>query len=84
VSAQRLDRVLTCYCIGDPDGVFPIFDGRGAALVPGRRNQLGQPVIYACEHYSTAMLEKLARGYGQMPHNQHYITITIPNAASYS
>ena len=80
---QRLDRVLTCYRIGDPDGIYPIFDGCGAALVPGRWNEVGQQVIYACEHYSTAMLEKLARGRGGLPRNQHYITITIPDGASY-
>lgn len=80
---QRLDRVLTCYRIGDPDGIYPIFDGSGAALVPGRWNEVGQQVIYACEHYSTAMLEKLARGRGDLPRNQHYITITIPDGASY-
>jgi RES domain-containing protein len=83
VTAQRLDRVLTCYRIGDPDGLYPIFDGRGAELVPGRWNEPGQTVIYACEHYSTAMLEKLARGRGSLPRNQHYITITVPSGSSY-
>ena len=40
-------------------------------------------MLYASEHYSTAMLEKLAQGSGQIPPNQHYIAITIPNGASY-
>lgn len=40
-------------------------------------------MIYASEHYSTALLEKLARGAGELPGNQHYIEITIPNAVSY-
>src|SRR5260370_34788642 len=40
-------------------------------------------MIYASEHYSTAMLEKLVQGSGQILPNQHYIAITIPNGASY-
>ena len=40
-------------------------------------------MIYASEHYSTAMLEKLVHGSGRIPPNQHYIEITIPNGASY-
>lgn len=83
MTAQRLDRVLTAYRIGDPAGTYPIFDGTGASLFPGRWNEAGQPVIYACEHYATAMLEKLAHGRGLLPANQHYITITIPNGVSY-
>ena len=35
-------------------------------------------MIYASEHYSTALLEKLAHGSGALPPNQHFITITIP------
>lgn len=40
-------------------------------------------MIYASEHYSTAMLEKLVNGSGHLPPNQHYIEITIPNGLSY-
>jgi RES domain-containing protein len=40
-------------------------------------------MIYASEHYSTAMLEKLVHGSGQLPPNQHFITITIPNGIGY-
>lgn len=40
-------------------------------------------MIYTSEHYSTAMLEKLVRGNGHMPPNQHWIEITIPNGISY-
>jgi RES domain-containing protein len=81
--AQRLDRVLTAYRIGDPDGVHPIFDATGSTLFPGRWNTPGSPMIYAAEHYSTAMLEKLVRGSGRLPPNQHFIEITIPNGLSY-
>lgn len=82
-SPQRLDRTLTCYRIGDPDGVFPIYDARGSTIVPGRWNEADTPAIYAGEHYSTAMLEKLARGNGLLPANQHFIAITIPRGTSY-
>ncbi len=80
---QRLDRVLTAYRIGDPDGTFPIFDARGSERFPGRWNTGSSPVIYAAEHYSTAMLEKLVHGSGSLPPNQHFIEITIPNGTSY-
>jgi RES domain-containing protein len=80
---QRLDRTLICFRIGDPKGEFPIYDGRGSTLYPGRWNSIGSPVIYAGEHYATAMLEKLAVGNGRIPPNQHYIAITIPKNTSF-
>jgi len=40
-------------------------------------------MIYTSEHYSTAMLEKLVNGSGQLPPGQHYIVVTIPNGVSY-
>jgi RES domain-containing protein len=83
VRAQHLDRVLTCYRIGDPAGTWPIFDATGSTLYPGRWNDVGVPVIYSAAHYSTAMLEKLAHGTDGMPPNQHYITITVPNGLTY-
>jgi RES domain-containing protein len=81
--SQRLDRALVCYRIGDPNGEYPIYDARGSTLFPGRWNGTDKPVIYACEHYSTAMLEKLAHGNGRLPANQHFITITIARGTSY-
>jgi RES domain-containing protein len=83
VTAQKLDRVLTAYRIGDPAGAFPIFDATGSKLAPGRWNTPKSPMIYAAEHYSTAMLEKLVHGNGKMPPNQHWIEITIPPGVSY-
>lgn len=83
MTAQRFDRVLTAYRIGDPDGAYPIFDATGSTLYPGRWNTAASPMIYASEHYSTAMLEKLVRGSGHLPPNQHFIEITIPNGISY-
>ena len=40
-------------------------------------------MLYTSEHYSTAMLEKLVRGSGFLPPNQHYVEITVPNGISY-
>ena len=83
MTAQRLDRVVSCYRIGDPAGTFSIFDDAGSTLYPGRWNTPLSPMIYASEHYSTALLEKLAHSSGLLPPNQHYIEITIPNGVSY-
>jgi len=83
VTAQSLDRGLVAYRIGDPDGAYPIFDAAGSKLYPGRWNTPASPMIYACEHYSTAMLEKLAHGSGSLPPNQHFIEIAIDAGVSY-
>jgi len=83
VTAQRLDRTLTVFRIGDPHGDFPIFDAAGSYYAPGRWNDADTPVIYAGEHYSTAMLEKLVHAQGLLPPNQHYIAITLPVGLSY-
>ncbi len=83
MAAQILDQVLTCYRIGDPDGQYPIYDATGSTLAPGRWNTTATPMIYTSRHYSTAMLEKLVHGSGQLPPHQHYIEITIPNGVSY-
>lgn len=81
--AQVLDRVLIAYRIGDPDGRYPIFDATGSKLYPGRWNTPASPMLYTSERYSTAMLEKLVRGSGFLPPNQHYVEITVPNGISY-
>jgi RES domain-containing protein len=83
MSVQTTDRVLTCFRIGDPHGIFPIYDAEGARLYPGRWNTPASPIIYTSEHYSTAMLEKLVHSNMLLPANQHYIQITIPNGISY-
>ena len=83
MTAQILDRTLIAYRIGDPDGVYPIFSAEGSHIQPGRWNTAATPVIYASEHYSTAMLEKVADGAGRPPPNQHYIEITIDAGVSY-
>jgi RES domain-containing protein len=83
VTAQVLDRALSCFRIGDPAGAHPIFDGTGSTIAPGRWNTTGSPVIYASERFSTALLEKLVHGSGMLPPNQHYIEITVPRGMSY-
>jgi len=83
VTAQTLDRTLICFRIGDPNGAYPIFDATGSTIAPGRWNTPAAPLIYASEHYSTALLEKLVHGSGRLPPNQHYISITIPRGLTY-
>jgi RES domain-containing protein len=83
VTERRLDRVLTSYRIGDANGQYRIFDATGSTISPGRWNSAACAILYTSEHYSTAMLEKLAHGSGQMPPHQHFIKITIPNGATY-
>ena len=80
---MRIEDELVCYRIGDPDGLFPIFDTEGSRLYPGRWNTAASPMLYASEHYSTAMLEKLVHLGGILPANQHYLPIRIPGGMSY-
>jgi RES domain-containing protein len=80
---RTLSDTLTAYRIGDPEGEFPIWDDGGARLSSGRWHEAGAPAIYASEHYSTAMLEKLVHYEGEMPSGQHYIEIMIPSGTSY-
>lgn len=81
--AAVLDRTLKAYRIGDPNGAYPIFDAAGSRVAPGRWNTPAAPLIYAAEHYSTAMLEKLVNGSGALPPNQHYVEITIDAGVTY-
>jgi RES domain-containing protein len=79
---RRLDRTLVCYRIGDPNSEFPIYSSAGAARYPGRWHIIETPVIYASEHYSTAMLEMLSNS-NELPPNQDFITITVPRETSF-
>lgn len=83
MKAAKTDRVLSAYRIGDPDGIYPIYDSEGARLYPGRWNTASSPIIYTSEHYSTAMLEKLVHANSVLPPNQHFIRIIIPNGMPY-
>jgi RES domain-containing protein len=81
--SAALPEERRCYRIGDPEGAYPIYDATGSTLYPGRWNEPSSPMIYAAEHYSTAMLEKLVHGNGRMPPNQHFLEITLPAGVSY-
>ncbi|KQU86363.1 hypothetical protein ASD00_31205 [Ensifer sp. Root31] len=83
MTAQVLDRTLSSFRIGDPNGAYPIFDATGSTIAPGRWNTPASPVIYTSEHYSTAVLEKLVHGSGRLPPNQHYVRVTIPRGLTY-
>ena len=80
--SRRLRKSLRAYRLGDPAGEHPVYGGEGARVYPGRWNERGQAVIYTSEHYSTALIETLART-GEMPRNQHYVEIEIPGGVTY-
>jgi RES domain-containing protein len=59
---------------------YPVFDGSGAALEGARWNSPGRLLIYASEHYATAILEKLVHaGRTQLPGAHHAAAIEIPD-----
>lgn len=80
---RGLPTQLTAYRIGDPAGCYPVYSADGALRVGARWHERGDLVIYASEHYSTAMLESLANLGPEPPPYQHYIEITIPAGVSY-
>jgi RES domain-containing protein len=80
---RLLPEPITAYRIGDPAGEYPVFSAEGARRVQGRWHEGGDSVIYAAEHYSTALLEKLVQWNGLLPPNQHFIAITLPAGLSY-
>ncbi len=62
----------------------PLLDGAGAASSGAARwNSRGRSVIYASEHYATALLEKAAQlNTPRIPRALVYISIYVPIAAS--
>ena len=82
MAGRKLARPVTAWRIGDPEGRFPIYSEEGARRNEGRWHSKGQAVIYASEHYGTAMLEKLAHYNGLLPPNQWFIEILIPAGAT--
>jgi RES domain-containing protein len=59
---------------------YPVYDGSGAALEGARWNSPGRVLIYASEHYATAILEKLVHaGRTKLPGGHHAAAIQIPN-----
>ena len=77
-----LPEPMTAFRIGDPNGNYPIWSVGGAKRTSGRWHEAGSNIIYASEHYSTAMLEKLVHYGGEIPPNQNQIEITIPAGVS--
>jgi RES domain-containing protein len=66
------------YRIGDAR--HPLWDGTGAALVGGRWNSAGRPVIYGSLSYSCAMLEILAHAsIGRIPATHSLVTVKVPD-----
>ena len=79
MTAQRLDRVLTAFRIGDPDGAYPIFDATGSRLAPGRWNTAASPHdLCLASTIRPRCWKILANGQrAELPPNQHFIEITI-------
>lgn len=65
------------------DSRHPIWDGTGAAILGGRWNSSGRPVIYGSLSYSCAMLEILAHAnIGRIPDTQAYVIAESPDGLS--
>jgi RES domain-containing protein len=72
---------LLIYRIADER--HPIWDGTGAALIGGRWNSPGQPVIYGSLSYSCAMLEILAQAnIGRKPKTHQFVIAQVPEGVS--
>lgn len=72
---------MRIYRIGDER--HPLWDGTGAALVGGRWNSPGRPVIYGSLSYACAMLEILAHAnIGRIPTTQKYVIAEVPEGLS--
>lgn len=72
---------MRIFRIGDER--HPIWDGTGAALLGGRWNSAGRPVIYGALSYSCAMLEILAHaGIGRIPRTHRHVTVDVADGIS--
>ena len=83
MSARVLREAIRAYRIGDPVGRYSVWSAAGTRQLAARWHDLGEEVIYASEHYSTALLEKLVYCNGVLPPNQHFVEVTIPEGVSY-
>jgi len=77
-TAFRSDTGLRAYRIGSRR--YRLFDGAGAAASDAARwNSRGRRVIYAAEHYATAVLETLAHlNSVKLPASLAFIEIAVP------
>lgn len=72
---------MRIFRIGDER--HPIWDGTGAALVGGRWNSMGKPVIYGSLSYSCALLEILVHAnIGRVPMSHRLVTAEVPDGVS--
>ena len=83
MTTRVLREATRAYRIGDHHGRFSVWSTEGARQVAARWHDLGEKVIYASEHYSTALLEKLAYCNGVLPPHQHFVEVAIPEGVSY-
>lgn len=79
---SRSRRPLAAYRIGS--SAHPLFDGAGAAAGgEARWNSRGRNVVYAAEHYATALLEKAAQlNSVKVPRTLLFVRIDIPAGAT--
>ena len=69
---------MKAYRIGAD--AHPVFDGRGAALYPGRWNRAGQRVSYCGATFAICLLERLCyTALGRIPAGDKYIAVDIPD-----
>ena len=72
---------MQIFRIGDER--HPIWDGTGAALIGGRWNSPGKPVIYGSLSYSCALLEILVHAnIGRIPTTQRFVVADVPDSVS--
>jgi RES domain-containing protein len=73
---------VIAFRIGSP--AYPLLDGAGAAASDHARwNSRGRHLIYAAEHYATALLEKVTQlNSPRVPRSLAYIRIDLPQGAS--
>ena len=70
---------MQIYRIGDSR--HPLWDGTGAAMVGGRWNSPGRPVIYGSLSYACAMLEILVHAnIGRIPATHAYVVAELPDS----
>jgi RES domain-containing protein len=63
------------------DSRHPLWDGTGAAMVGGRWNSPGRPVIYASLSYACALLEILVHAnIGRIPATQACVVAQVPDS----
>ena len=61
----------------------PPFDGAGAALIGGRWNSRGRPLIYCARSYAGALLELLVHAQlGRLPGRHRCVVVEVPDDVS--